>query len=123
MKTNLLRSKRVINRGYLFDMKFIIGESRLRDLVMSYLDQEFDGLEHRHLPGHAYHWWAIGNDCMIDMSDDEGFVKVGVYEPIWKGLNGLFNLTIEETNQYIATWIEWNLEIYPEEIYTFYDEM
>jgi hypothetical protein len=101
-------------------MKYIISESRFDDIIMTFLDERFQGMEKHNdaIGGGMYTWWGIGNHGLLDLDyDSKGGYRVGVDHTIFEGLKGIFGLSLGETEDYIMRWLFENLDLKPLEIY------
>lgn len=103
-------------------MKYLIQESRLNDLIMSYLDNQFKGMV-KHVEGiggGVYTWWGIDNHGMVDIGEnEEGSINIGIDSNIWNGVQSFFGLSDSVTDDYLKMWVEENLGISADEISVF----
>jgi hypothetical protein len=103
-------------------MKYQINESRLDEVIMSYLDSVLFGIEEKYnyIGGGMYQFWGKGNYEMIYVDEsNDNMLSMGINNSIWGGLRRMFNLTPTQTDEYFIKWIEENLGLNPEDIYTF----
>jgi hypothetical protein len=104
-------------------MKYLITESRINELIQNYITNYVGVLERHSSPtfGRSYVWYTNSNDgMMFEISDTDFGLALGVFEPMWNTVKGMFSLSDNDTDRAFLTWMKNNEEkIEFEELYTF----
>lgn len=107
-------------------MKYIISESRLEDLVISFIDDNVRGLEHHvsdDIPNSSFGektwWWGIDDEELFIANFDPFTTIVGIRLHLFNLVQNMFSISHDETFEYFGKWIKQRLGIEFKELYLF----
>jgi hypothetical protein len=94
-------------------MKYIITESRLNDIVIKWLDNNFNGLvpyELKRYPNFIF--YRKNGQIIFDYNKKNGTVYIS-YEEIWSFLKSMFGMNFDEIQELTKEWVEehYNLKV------------
>ena len=95
---------------YLSNMKYLIAESRLDELVQNYITNYVGLLERHSSPTfrQVYIWYTNLNDeMMFEINDNE----LGVFESMWNSVKRVFSLSDYDTDKAFLTWMKNNKQM------------
>ena len=107
-------------------MKYIISESRLEDLVISFIDDNVRGLEHHVSEGSVYDglgevrwWWGIGEEELFYAYLEPNNIIVGIRHHLFNLVQNMFSISQDETFEYFGKWIKKRLGIEFKELFIY----
>ncbi len=104
-------------------MRYIIKESRLSNVIMNYLDDEFSGLKFRKekILDTTYNYWKDGDETVFEITEinDDGNFDMGVSFRVWDAIKSTFNLDDTLVEHYLKIWVQNNFGLHPIDFYNF----
>ena len=97
-------------------MKYIITESRLKSLILNYLDDSLKNIESysEEIDDEEYNWWGTEGTPVFVLKHVKDKLGIAFDEQYVSSMCDLFGISEYEVKTYILRWVNSELDVHPE---------